>query len=172
MANKDAIKGLWPVKSLVGGEIRSREYIVAVSQTIYNGDAVKLASGQVSVASIASATTDLVGVAAHSVTTDASSTGTLKVYDDPEQLFGIQTVTGTSATASMVGQTAKITAGSGSATYSKSTHELDISSLSTTTAFMVMGIIETPSNNWSSSGHTDVLVRFNQHRFKAPYAAT
>jgi len=172
MANKDAAKGFWPVKSLVGGEIRSREYVVKVSQTIRVGDAVKLVSAQISVASIASATTDLVGVAAHAVTTDASSVGSLKVYDDPEQLFGIQTITGTSATASMVGQTAKINAGAGSSVYSKSTHELDIASLSTTTAFMVMGIIETPSNNWSSSGHTDVLVRFNQHRFKAPYAAT
>ncbi len=172
MANADAKKGLWPIKSLVGGQVRTAEYVVAVSQTIYRGDAVKIASGQISVASIASATTDLIGVAVHKVVTDASSTGTLKVYDDPEQLFGIQTVTGTSAAASLVGQTAKITAGSGSSTYNQSTHELDISSLGTTTAFMVMGIYDTPSNNWSSGGHTDVVVRFNQHRFKAPYAAT
>lgn len=96
MANSDAPFGFRPVENGVAGTVpRLREYTVAASTAIYEGDLVALnASGLV----IAYTTTDaaagdLIGVAAHHVPSGGAGPSndlSLLVYDDPNQIFEAQ----------------------------------------------------------------------------------
>ena len=42
MANSDWPRGLWPIRSKSGGEIRTTKYTVTTGATIYIGDVVEL----------------------------------------------------------------------------------------------------------------------------------
>jgi len=169
MANTDAPRGFWPLRNLDGGQdFRTKTYLVAASQTIYPGDVVDLTSaGNVTVAA-ADAGVSAVGIAATYVASVASSTSqTVMVYDDPNCVYGVQTVTGTSYAAAMVGATCDHTAGSGVAATKVSGHELNIGALNTSGAamqFLILGIIDRPDN--AVGAHADVEVIFNQHFWK------
>jgi len=169
MANTDAPRGFWPLRNLDGGQdFRTKKYLVAASQTIYPGDVVDITSAGNTTVAAADAGVSVIGIAATYVASIASSTSqTIMVYDDPNIVFGVQTVTGTSYAAAMVGATCDHVAGSGSTTNYISGHELDISALNTSNAamqFMILGLIDRPGN--AVGAHADVEVVFNQHFLK------
>lgn len=112
MANVDRPNGFRPFEKVM------RQSIYVAGGTIYPGDAVKLDSGKVVVAS---AGDSLLGVAAGYAEADKE----VKVYDDPEQKFVIQADDGTNMAISDVGKNYDIVATSGNSTYRQSRMELD-----------------------------------------------
>lgn len=169
MANIDAPRGFWPLRNIGGGQdFRSKKYPVAASQTIYPGDLVDITSASSVTVAATDAGVSVIGVAATYVASAASSTSqTIMVFDDPSIVFGVQTVTGTSYTAAMVGATCDHTAGAGVSTTKISGHELNIAALNTSGAamqFIILGLIDAPGN--AVGAHADVEVIFNQHFYK------
>lgn len=169
MANKDFPRGLWPLYHAGGGRVRKNAYVVTASQTIYQGDPVIVTSaGTISLASDDSGVL-CIGVAAQrtSSDTEGGTVGdTILVYDDPNTVFGIQSVTGVTTTATMVFNSANpdVTApslGDISAT------ELLVPSAQTAT-FKVLRLIPEVDN--ALGEHANWEVMFDEHFLK--YSST
>lgn len=174
MANVDNPRGLWPIRHLCGGEIRTNTYIATSGEVFYVGDVVKaVAAGTVSQAH------DTDGVACLGVSAEyiaSAATGqTIQVYDDPYIVFGIQCDSGTAAAATDVFSTADIessgsTQATGNASSGLSYTELDSSDLAgaSQSLLKVIGLVNSPGNAWGE--HADVEVIFNEHLYKAAVA--
>jgi hypothetical protein len=173
MANLDQPKGLWPIRHLCGGEIRTNTYIVSTSAAaIYKGDVVMAeAAGTVKVATATSGVLN-VGVAAEWVTaaTSATAGATIQVYDDPYIVFGVQCDSGTTAAATDVFATADLVVTTGDTVLGSSKHELDASDLAgaSQSSLKVIGLVDDPNNAWGEPAKVEVLL--NEHLYKAVVA--
>lgn len=162
MANVDNPKGMWPIRHLTGGEIRTNEYYLTDSTAVYIGDVLKcVANGTVEPASAADAQI-VVGVSAEYVAAADASSTKIKVYDDPMIVFGIQSVTGQTPAATEVFATCDHVAGSGSATTGLSGHEGNTAA--TNAQLRIIGKVNSPDNAWGE--HVDLEVIFNEHLYR------
>jgi hypothetical protein len=160
MANLDTPKGFWPVGHLTGGFIRTREYTMTASTTIYDGDLLQVsATGTVEPAAV-DAGTDVIGVASAYKVSAATGVTKLAVYDDPNTIFGVQADGAVAETSKF--DTANHVAGSGNATTKLSGHELDASDIGTGTQLRVIGKEDVIGNAWSAN--VNLLVILNEHK--------
>lgn len=174
MANLDAPRGFWPIRNLNGDSVfPTNAYYMTAASTIYVGDAVQMANTGLVLAAAAS-TENIVGVAAETITSPASSTSTkIMVYDSPHTVFGVQTVTGTSFTQTMVGNTAVLTATAGSATNGHSLMEAGIgtvaASISASVAQMkILRLIERVDNALGEHADIEIVWAAHQNSNNAP----
>lgn len=168
MANVDNARGFWPVRHLSGGEIRTNNYPMTASTTIYKGDLLKVVDGGTVEPAAADAGIIVIGVAAEYKVSAATGTTEVAVYDDPNIIFGVQADTGTAVAATERFETANHVAGSGSATTKLSGHELDSSDIATGSQLKIIGIINEPLNSWAE--HVDLEVLINEHLFRGAVA--
>jgi hypothetical protein len=173
MANADAPRGFYPISpdACINKFSPHSGYLMTASATVYQGDVVKLVdAGTVEVAA-ANIGVAAIGIAAEYKAAAASGNYYLKVYDDPDTIFGVQTDSGTASTAADVGETANHVAGTGSGTTYLSGHELDSSQMAASggAQFKVLGLVERSDNAWGE--HSDVLVKFNEHIHNSVVAA-
>ena len=188
MANLDAARGLVPVKKLGNGYETAgfSTYKVASghNQNLFNGQAVELkADGTIQRATDGGGNSaKIVGVAGgvHYVdstgkpkwsnywpantVTQGTVAAELKVYDDPDQLFIVQSdgasdQTAVGANAPMVGNA------NGSTTSGISSMELDHTGLTNgSDQLRVIDILDDP-NNTAGSIHVKLVVRINMHAY-------
>ena len=188
MANVDAPRGLVPVKML-GNKYETAgfsTYKVAsgYNQNLFNGQAVQLAADGTIEKAVdgQSNSAKIVGIAAGVNYTDSTgkpvwknywpaSTATqgsvdaeIKVYDDPDQLFIVQSdgasdQTAVGANAPMVGNA------NGNTTNGMSSMELDHSGLGAADEQLrVIGIVQDPDNT-AGLTNVDLVVRINDHAY-------
>jgi hypothetical protein len=153
MANKDQPKGAEPF-----GRIgRLSEYVA--DATIYPGDLVKLhADGTVTPAAAGDAS---VGVAATYAAADAQ----VLVYDDPDQLFVIQSDDASEPSAQDdIGLNYNIVVGSANATYRRSAMELDGSTGATTATLPLRLIRILPAVDNALGANAKCVVKINNHQ--------
>ena len=183
MANKDAAFGFRPVRSLIGGELRTEEYAIAANHgtSIFNGQVVEaVAAGGIEQA--AAGDTQQLGVFGGCFFTDpTSSKPTFKafypastnasdivatVYADPYIVYEAQH-DGT-GTAAMNNSAFDFTGTSGSTLSGQSTSEIDTSTSGTSGGFKQIGISKDPENSDTSSANANAYVVFNtgEHVFK------
>ena len=167
MANRDNPKGLWPLYSLTGGEMRTRKYTLTTGQTVYKGDLLKVIAGGTVEEADANDGIIVIGVAAEYVDGTVAGTEVL-VYDDPYIVFGVQCDTGTVPLVSQIHATANHVAGAGSSVTKLSGHELDTSDLGTGGQLKVVGLVEEPDNAWLE--HAFVAVLIAEHFYNAAVA--
>lgn len=188
MANVDSPRGLWPLYSKVGGEIRQGRYRVndATDTGLFKGDLVSIEDGGNIDASAVDAGVIVVGVFAGAEATKSGKRVWLNtipadpitagysdiwayVWDDPYTVFGIQADTGTAlAEATSLYETANHVAGAGSATTGISAHELDASDVGTGGQLKIIGKIDRPDNTWAE--HVDLEVMIAEHFYNAAVA--
>ena len=183
MANVDGAFGFRPVRSLVGGQIRTEEYKIAANYNtaIYTGQTVEaVAAGGIEAA--AAGDTQQSGIfggvsytdpttskptwsAYYPASTNASDLKA-SVYADPYIVFEVQH-DGT-GTAAMNNSDFDFVGTSGSTTSGQSTQELDTSESGTSGGFKQIGISEDPDNQDTSSANCNAYVVFNtgEHIFK------
>lgn len=171
MANTDNPRGLWPIRHLCGGKIRTNSYTLTTSTAVYQGDVLKVVAGGTVEPAAADDGIIVVGVSAEYVAAADAAAGTeIQVYDDPYIVFGIQCDSGTAAAATDVFHAADHVAGSGSSTTGMSGHELDSSELASGSQdqLQVIGLVNRPDNAWGE--HAKVEVIFKQHLYRADVA--
>jgi len=183
MANKDAAFGFRPVRSLVGGEIRTEEYAIAANHgtSIFTGQVVEaVAAGGIEQA--AAGDTQQIGVFGGCFFTDPStSKPTFKafypastnasdikatVHVDPFTVFEAQH-DGT-GTAAMNNSGFDFVGTAGSTINGQSTSEIDTSTSGTSGGFKQIGISTDPDNSDTGSANANAYVVFNtgEHVFK------
>ncbi len=136
MANTDKPHGFDPY-----GAIRSLNQFTAditVTTAIFKGDVVDAkATGYVAAA--AAGSTQMIG-ASSGYLAGRSATGSTEyaigVYDDPDQMYYAQTVTGTAMTRAVLNSFCDHIAGTGSSTTLLSGHELNIANTTTSTTYL------------------------------------
>jgi hypothetical protein len=168
MANLDQPKGFWPIRHLLGGEIRTNSYIVTTSAAIYKGDVLKAVAGGTVEVEAADDGAIAMGVAAEYIPAATSATAgtTIQVYDDPWIVFGVQSVTGATPAATEVFATADPTTyAAGSSTTGLSIMELAAAGQA---QFKILGLVDEPNNAWGE--HADLEVIFNEHLYKGAVA--
>ena len=183
MANKDAAFGFRPVRSLVGGEIRTEEYAIAANygSAIYTGQVVEAVAGG-GIEAAAAGDTQQAGVFGGVFYTDPStSKPTFKpfyaastnasdlkatVYADPYIVYEAQH-DGT-GTAAMNNSAFDFTGVAGSDLSGQSTSEIDTSTSGTSGGFKQIGISKDPDNSDTGSANANAYVVFNtgEHIFK------
>ncbi|TAL13924.1 hypothetical protein EPN95_04525 [Patescibacteria group bacterium] len=181
MSTTDKKHGFVPVKSLVGGAIRTREYHVdsANATGVFIGDLVMIEND----GNIAPATADI-GLACIGVATGvkdvnrvaikagylaASTEGYVDVVDDPYVVFRVQEDgAGTSLIEAQtaIGNTANHVAGAGSTTTGISAHTINSDDVGTGAQLKIVGLYEDPNNAFTDT-YTEVLVLINEHHYKA-----
>lgn len=144
-----------------GMPLRENEYLSGGA--VYPGDFVKLdATGRVVVAAAGDA---LLGVS-----NSYASAAALKmnVWDDPEQLFIVQSDTASAAAQADIGDNANILASSPDSTYKVSRHKLDSSTIATGNAARQLKILgaEARPNEAFGGGYQDYIVALNNHVLK------
>ena len=183
MANQDAAFGFRPTRSLVGGQIRTEEYVIAANYdtALYTGQVVEaVTAGGIEAA--AAADVQQLGVFGGVFYTDpttskptwsayypASTNATdlkASVYADPYIVFEAQH-DGT-GTAAMNNSAFDFTGVAGSTLSGQSTSELDTSTSGTSGGFKQIGISKDPDNSDTSSANANAYVVFNtgEHIFK------
>ena len=183
MANKDAAFGFRPVRSLIGGELRTEEYAIAANHgtSIFSGQVVEaVAAGGIEQA--AAGDTQQLGVfAGVFFTAPSTSKPTFKafypastnasdlkatVHVDPYTVFEAQH-DGT-GTAAMNNSAFDFVGTSGSTITGRSTSELDTSTSGTSGGFKQIGISKDPENSDTGSANANAYVVFNtgEHVFK------
>ena len=183
MANKDAAFGFRPVRSLIGGELRTEEYAIAANHgtAIYTGQVVEaVAAGGIEQA--AAGDTQQLGVFAGVFYTDpttskptfkpfyAASTNAsdLKatVHVDPYTVFEAQH-DGT-GTAAMNNSAFDFVGTGGTDATGISTSEIDTSTSGTSGGFNQIGISKDPENSDEATANANAYVVFNtgEHVFK------
>ena len=185
MANVDAPRGLWPIQPQGGTNARVNEYTIATGYgtNIFTGDLVKLvAAGGIEVAAAGNRAlgvfagvnyTDAEGNPVFKKYWPASTTATdIKAYvwDDPEQLFGIQQETSGSVAATELGTLGDHVAGTGSTTTGKSGHELSQTLGTGAASLRVRKIVNCPSNAYGE--HADLVVQIYEHEFSGDDPST
>ena len=183
MANKDAAFGFRPVRSLVGGDLRTEEYAIAANygSAIYTGQVVEAVAGG-GIEAAAAGDTQQAGVFAGVFYTDpttskptfkpfyAASTNAsdLKatVHVDPYTVFEAQH-DGT-GTAAMNNSAMDFAGVSGSTITGQSTSELDTSNTGTGGNFKQIGISTDPDNSDTSSANCNAycVMATGLHIFK------
>ena len=183
MANKDAAFGFRPVRSLVGGEIRTEEYAIAANygSAIYTGQVVEAVAGG-GIEAAAAGDTQQAGVFGGVFYTDPStSKPTFKafyaastnasdlkatVYAAPQIVYEAQH-DGT-GTAAMNNSCFDFVGVGGNTTTGQSTSEIDTSESGTSGGFKQIGISTDPDNSDTSSANANAYVVFNtgEHIFK------
>ena len=163
MANKDRLRGFWPIRHLSGGEIRLAEYTCTTSTTIYKGDLVKLVTGGTVEIGAADIGNGAIGVAAQTVSSAAAGAKIL-IWDDPMIVFGVQTDSGGSPTIADIGALANHLATTGDTVTLISKNELDDSDIDTGSQLRTIGLVDQIDNVWGE--HADVEVVFNEHMLK------
>ena len=183
MANKDAAFGFRPVRSLIGGELRTEEYAIAANHgtSIFSGQVVEAVAGG-GIEAAAAGDTQIAGVFAGVFYTDpttskptfkpfyAASTNAsdLKatVHVDPYTVFEAQH-DGT-GTAAMNNSAIDFVGVGGNDTTGMSTSELDTSESGTSGGFKQIGISKDPENSDTGSANANAYVVFNtgEHVFK------
>lgn len=163
MANVDFPRGLWPIRLLNGGcDFTANTYVMTTGQTIYRGDIVKVVAGGTITVAAATDGALAVGVAAEYVDDSASAGGkTIRVYDNPSIVFGIQS-DGTPAQTNVF-DCADPT------TYAAGSNGVSITELSSTMGsaqaqFKILGLVKDPQNSFGA--HADLEVIFNEHFYK------
>jgi hypothetical protein len=172
MANVDGPKGFWPAYHLSGGEIRPRPYKMSAGITLYKGDVLEIeATGTVAMGDAGDGV-QVIGVAAETKTSAASSVSTdIMVYDDPNIVFSAQADDASSATITYtaIGGTIDHLATAGTTGAEISNHELDTSTLNASSAaaaqFLIIDKVQSPDNNWAQTC-VKLLVRMNEHKYK------
>ena len=183
MANKDAAFGFRPVRSLIGGELRTEEYAIAANYgtAIYTGQVVEaVTAGGVEAATVGDV--QQAGVFAGVFYTDpttskptfkpfyAASTNAsdLKatVHVDPYTVFEAQH-DGT-GTAALNNSGFDFVGVGGTDSTGISTSEIDTSTSGTSGGFKQIGISKDPDNSDTSSANANAYVVFNtgEHVFK------
>jgi hypothetical protein len=166
-SNLDIPFGFRAVENGVAGIVpRLREYTVADSVAIYEGDIVVMNSTGLIKAYTATAADagDVIGVAAHPVTAAATDRA-LQVYDDPEQIYEAQADDATLTNASLyLFEYFDIVKTTGNTTTLQSKHEIDGDSgsgiLSAGSAVQIIGPSLDPRNVISAtSSWAKFLVR-------------
>ena len=169
MANRDNLRGFWPIRHLTGGQIRAREMVATTGATIYRGDLLKI----VDAGTVEAATTDdgviVIGVAVEYVS-DSGSVGGKKVlvYADPYIVFGVQSDSGTATTAADIGETANHEDATGNTSTLMSKHELDASDIGTGGQLKIIGLINEPANAYGEHSNLEVIIA--EHFFNAAVA--
>ena len=183
MANKDAAFGFRPVRSLVGGELRTEEYAIAANHgtSIFAGQVVEAVAGG-GIEQAAAGDTQQIGVFEGCFFTDPStSKPTFKafypastnasdikatVHVDPFTVFEAQH-DGT-GTAAMNNSAFDFVGTAGSTINGQSTSEIDTSTSGTSGGFKQIGISTDPDNSDTSSANANAYVVFNtgEHVFK------
>jgi hypothetical protein len=167
MANRDQLRGLWPLRHLTGGEIRTNEYTVTTGEIIYKGDLVKIVAGGTVEIGAAAIGTAAIGVASEYVDDSLSAGGVLiRVWDDPNIVFGLQCVTGQTPAATDVGATGDHIDTTGDTVTKLSKNEFNTPG--TNAQLKIIGLVRTPDNAWGE--HADLEVIFNEHHYKAAVA--
>ena len=187
MANQDAAFGFRPVRSLVGGQIRTEEHKIAANYNtaIYTGQVVTaVTAGGITAA--AAADVQQIGVFGGVFYTDpttskptwsayypaSTNASDLKatVYTDPYIIFEAQhDGTGTAA----LNYTAMdFTGTGGSSITGQSTSELDSDTNATDNGFKQLGISHDPDNSDTSAANCNAYCVFNvgEHVFKVDAA--
>ena len=187
MANQDAAFGFRPTRSLVGGQIRTEEYVIAANYNtaIYTGQVVEaVTAGGIEAA--AAADVQQLGVFGGVFYTDpttskptwsayypaSTNASDLKasVYVDPYIVFEAQH-DGT-GTAAMNHSAMDFVGTGGSTSTGQSTSELDTSEAATDNGFKQIGISEDPENSDTSAANANAYCVFNvgEHVFKVDTA--
>ena len=187
MANQDAAFGFRPTRSLVGGQIRTEEYVIAANYdtALYTGQVVEaVTAGGIEAA--AAADVQQLGVFGGVFYTDpttskptwsayypaSTNASDLKasVYVDPYIVFEAQH-DGT-GTAAMNNSAMDFVGVAGSTITGQSTSELDTSDSGTGGNFKQIGISTDPDNSDTSSANCNAYVVFNvgEHVFKVDTA--
>jgi len=169
MANVDQLRGFWPVSHLLGGEIRTKTFVVTTGATCYQGDLLKVVAAGTVEPSAANDGVIVIGVAAEYVDDSASAAGKeIQVYADPYIEFGIQSDSDTATTSAAVFATANHVATTGNTTTKISKHELDASDIGTGGQLEILGLIDSPDNDWGV--HSKLRVRIAAHKWNAAVA--
>ena len=183
MANQDAAFGFRPTRSLVGGQIRTEEYVIAANYNtaIYTGQVVEAVAGG-GIEAAAAGDTQQAGVFGGVFYTDPStSKPTFKpfyaastnasdlkatVYADPYIVYEAQH-DGT-GTAAMNNSAIDFTGVGGSTLTGQSTSELDTSESGTSGNFKQIGISNDPDNSDTSSANANAycVINTGEHIFK------
>ena len=183
MANKDAAFGFRPVRSLVGGDLRTEEYAIAANygSAIYTGQVVEAVAGG-GIEAAAAGDTQQAGVFGGVFYTDPSTSkptwkayyaastnaSDLKatVYADPYIVYEAQH-DGT-GTAAMNNSGFDFVGVGGSTTTGQSTSEIDTSTSGTSGGFKQIGISKAPANSDTTAANANAYVVFNtgEHIFK------
>ena len=173
MANVDNPRGLKPLRTPGGGDIRIRKYAANVTTDVFQGDVVQmLASGRVKSITTTTGTGAIIGVAANYI--DASDSGTTQdiwVYDDPDQEFEIQDDgDGATPSAAVVGATFSMIVTIGNTTSGYSKQELDASGAGTaaTDPLLVLGFKVAPDAEVGK--YAPHIVKLNRHILKVSSA--
>ena len=161
MANTDRPMGFRPLRHLSGGEIRAEEYIATTSQNIYKGDVVKLVAGGTVEECDAADGVLAMGIAAETVVS-ASAGATIRVYNDPMIVFGVQTTDSITTAATDIGATGDHLATTGNTVTLQSKHELN--TLGTNLQFRIVGLVKQVNNAWGEFSEVEVV--FNEHQHK------
>ena len=158
MANVDVPKGAWPVRHLSGGEIRTTRY--EAGGVIYRNDfVIASADGKVDAYS-GTGGGALLGVAANFASGDGEN---VDVYDDPNIVFGVQA--DDALTSADIGMNIDVLATSADTNLKRSKHEGDASTkVATTAQLRIVGIIDTPGNDWGANQDIEVVI--NEHFYK------
>jgi hypothetical protein len=184
----DAPYGLKPI-NLIGGQVfagATRQIPIAsgYATSIFNGDVVKLSSDGVLVKETGTTTATPVGVFVGCSYTDptlkyklfsqyypastVASDIVAYVADDPNQLFKVALVSGTTVIAgygrTIVGNNVALVQNAGSATTGNSAVAVDGSSAATTVSLPIRIIDVVPETVDASGNYTEVIVKWN-----APY---
>lgn len=170
MANRDLPMGFLPIGHMTGGAIpEPHEYVMTASQKIYKGDPVVITSGGTVSVAAASATTTHIGIAAeYKYDSGASGTMKIKVYDDPDVLYMVQTTNSLTTSIDNVFNTSDIiTYAAGSDVTYTSIMELNTPGTSTK-PWIILRLWDAPDNAWGE--FSKVVVKYNQHTFIAAYA--
>ena len=183
MANKDAPRGAWPSRHLMGGVIRNGTYPIAsgYSAGIFTGDFVKLVAG--GGIEVAAATERLLGVFAGCRYVNAQGepkwsrqwiAGTAAtdivayVYDDPNIAFGVQSAGST--VAADVGNLGDIVATTGDTATGQSRHEISGTTSTAAAQLRVLGKIDDPLNEYGTN--VDLEVQIYEHELSREEPAT
>lgn len=169
MANLDAPNGFRAVENGVAGTVpRLRKYTVKASTAIYEGDLVALNSTAQVIAytTTDAAAGDLIGVAAHPVTS-AQTDRNLLVYDDPEQVYEAQSDDNSlTAVADYLFKFVKPISTTGNTTTLQSKHEIDGSSGTATTGVVATNIAPLQIIGVSGAINNTVNVSFTRYLCK------
>ena len=174
MANRDNVRGLYPIRQATGGKIPMNKYYNDGTTTaIFEGDIVYLMGGghdrRGKILRLATTTgsDDIIGVAANYVAAGTSNQE-VWVYDSPETVFGVNSDGSTSTDHSAhIGAVATAIVTAGNTTTGLSKVELDYGSITSTgtsgdNVFRIVGVDRRLDNDAASS-HAELEVMFCRH---------
>ncbi len=160
MANSDTPRGFRPYGELL------HVGIYVASGTIYPGDAVEQHTGTAvstlkRVTCVVANAGPLLGVALNYATAGQS----VRVADDPSQLFAVNSDSAEPSLNDDLGLNATLVATAGDSTYKVSRHEIAAGDTTATSEFKVLGIVDRQDgkNTFGSTG-CECIVKINNHQ--------